>query len=628
MVLYCCMHLFSSLRRPHFLPILIVLFFGILASRTLIFQSGYFNMHDDLQMMRQLEMEKCFHDGQIPCRWVPDMGYGFGFPLFNFYPPLPYLVGEVFRAIGFSFMDTAKLTFATALILSGIFMYLFAKEFFGRIGGVLSAIFYLWAPYHAVDIYVRGAMNESWALVFFPLICWAAFRLIANQESGIKNQAGNFKWIILLALSYFGLFTSHNLMLMIFTPVFGIYVLIILWQKNAWKKIPSLLLGGLWALGLSAFFTFPALLENKFTQIAGQLVGYYDYSGHFVTIRQLLFSTFWGYGPSTWLEEDGMSFQIGYVHWILSLVVGLLLIVRIVLLVGQELRIKNKQSLDFQSQELRWGSSLFQQLKKDPFILTSLFFLLVGWFSGFMTHSRSTPLWGNIKQIAYLQFPWRFLTLIIFTFSFMIGAIPGIIADFKSHHGWFAKLSLTIPQILIASLLSLIAITYSWTYFLPQTGHMGNLTDSEKFSGKAWDLQQTAGIYDYLPATAKTAPKAPQTSIAEVMEGDASLSGLDQGTYWGLFSAKVEDENAVVRIGMFDFPGMQVQIDGKQVDHYIPDTEEWGRMYVDVPQGEHKVYVQLLNTPVRTVSNIISFVCWGILIGLVVLKKPFKTEVN
>jgi uncharacterized membrane protein len=98
-------------------------------------------MHDDLQMMRQLEMEKCFLDGQIPCRWVPDMGYGYGFPLFNFYPPLPYLVGEVFRLMQFSFVNTVKLTFALSFILSGLTMYFLAKEFFGRWGGVVSSIF-------------------------------------------------------------------------------------------------------------------------------------------------------------------------------------------------------------------------------------------------------------------------------------------------------------------------------------------------------------------------------------------------------------------------------------------------------------------------------------------------------
>jgi len=246
------------------LTILIVLFAGILAARTLLFQSGYFKMHDDLQMMRQLEMEKCFMDLQIPCRWVPDMGYGFGFPLFNFYPPLPYLIGEMFRLIGFSFVWTVKLTFAVSIIGSGVGMYFLAKEFFGKTGGVLASVFYLWAPYHAVDVYVRGAMNESWALVFFPLIFLFSFRLIKNS-----------KGIIPLALAYTGLLMSHNLMVLIFTPVFLIWCLLWTWRlkKKLLPLIKPLAISGLLALGLSAFFTIPAIAENGFTWVKSQLVG-------------------------------------------------------------------------------------------------------------------------------------------------------------------------------------------------------------------------------------------------------------------------------------------------------------------------------------------------------------------
>src|SRR3989344_2615259 len=136
--------------KGHKIALFIILAASLLASRDL-FKSGYFPMHDDLQMMRQLEMEKCFLDGQIPCRWVPDMGYGFGFPLFNFYPPLPYLIGELFRVFGFSFVDSVKLAFAGSFAVSGLAMYFLSKEFYGRLGAVLSSIFYIWAPYHAVD---------------------------------------------------------------------------------------------------------------------------------------------------------------------------------------------------------------------------------------------------------------------------------------------------------------------------------------------------------------------------------------------------------------------------------------------------------------------------------------------
>src|SRR5579864_6221873 len=114
------------IKSSNFWPLVIVIAFGLLAGKGL-FGPGYFNMHDDLQMMRQLEMEKCFMTLQIPCRWVPDMGYGFGFPLFNFYPPLPYLFGELVRVFGIQFVDTVKLTFIFAFIASGTSMYFLAN---------------------------------------------------------------------------------------------------------------------------------------------------------------------------------------------------------------------------------------------------------------------------------------------------------------------------------------------------------------------------------------------------------------------------------------------------------------------------------------------------------------------
>lgn len=91
----------------------LILIILIIPSVLFFFTKGtYWLMHDDMQMVRQLELEKCLTDGQIPCRWTPDLGFGYGYPLFNFYPPLPYIVGQTFRFIGFSFMQTVKLTTA------------------------------------------------------------------------------------------------------------------------------------------------------------------------------------------------------------------------------------------------------------------------------------------------------------------------------------------------------------------------------------------------------------------------------------------------------------------------------------------------------------------------------------
>ncbi|MGB6882106.1 MAG: hypothetical protein WBD86_02305, partial [Microgenomates group bacterium] len=450
-----------------------------------------------------------------------------------------------------------------------ITMYLLAKEFFGRLGGVLSSIFYIWAPYYAVDVYVRGAMNEAWALAWFPLIFWTSYKLIIGK----KKQ---FKWIIGFALACFALLTSHNLMVLIFTPFFVGWLLLHLWREKSWDKIPHLALSGILAFGLAAFFTLPALLENQLTHIESVLVGYYDYTAHFVSINQLFFSRFWGYGGSAWgVINDNMSFQVGHIHWILSLVIGLLVFLRLI----------DKKK------------NLLKEIKKDNLLLIISFLFLAGWFTAFMAHSRSTSIWLAIPPLRLVQFPWRFLTITIFAFSFIAGAMVVILPK---------KLTKIVSIALMLGLL-----LFNWNYFKPEHGRMGPLTDEEKFSEAAWELQQAGGIYDYLPKAAKEAPKEPQRVLAEIMQGEGEVAKAEQGTYWAKFNTNIESEDSLVRINIFQFPNWKVTVDGQEVETFVDEDEVWGRMYIRVSKGEHLVYAQLYNTAPRTIGNIISVISWA-----------------
>ena len=607
------MILFNPMRKilklilnKNSVPLFVVLVFGILAARSLIFQPGYFIMHDDLQMMRQLQMEKCFLDGQIPCRWVPDMGYGYGFPLFNFYPPLPYLIGQGIRIIGFSFVTTAKLGFALSLIASGAAMYFLAKEFFGRAGGVLSAIFYIWAPYHAVEVYVRGAMNENWAMVFFPLIFLFSYKLVRADNNNI------IKWLVALSLSWFGLLTSHNLMVMILAPFFGVW-LILLFLLYKLKRLPYLIISGIWALGLASYFTIPALMEYELTQLKNQLVGYYEYSAHFVTIRQLLVSRFWGYEGSAWgTENDGMSFSIGHLHWILSVFIGMAILIRVFLV-----KIKGWQN-----------KNVLSELRKHPVLMVLGLFFIIGWIAAFMTHERSTPIYLFIPQLQYIQFPWRFLTVVIFAFSFLVGVVPKVFAGLKEIKtpvvGFILKIAGSVSQFAVVLFLAAILTLMNWSYFRPEGGKMGPLTDEEKFAGLAWELQQASGALDYLPIWAKRIPTEFRSEIADVIEGEAVISDASQGSYWSLFRINAE-EDVEVRINTMYFPEWRVFIkensNSTEIPTYVPEEEEWGRMWVELPPGEHLVYAQIFNTPVRTWSNAVSFVSWTIMLLLLLRKK-------
>lgn len=556
------------LRRLPRDPLLILVVLLAVAAGRWLLAPGYFNMHDDLQMFRQLAMEECFQDLQIPCRWTRHMGYGFGFPLFAYYPPLPYLIGQGIRIFGFSFVTTVKLTFLLSIIVSGVTMYILVKELWGRIAALVSSSFYIWAPYHSLDIFVRGAANEAWALAWFPLILWASYKLISGAQ---------FRYIVILALSWFALFASHNLMVMLFTPLFVVWVLFWLARERSWFTLPQLVISGIWAFGLAAFFTLPVFLEKDLVHVETLVVGYYEYVAHFANIRQLLFSRFWGYGPSAWMDDDKMSFYVGHLHWILPTVLGVFLLLR------------------------------FAKTRKvDNLLLVTGYFLLAGWFATFMAHLRSIFVWQAIEPLRFVQFPWRFVTLSIFSFSIASG---GLIAYLEKEARSLAKPAAVVLVVLV--------IIFNFQFFRPEK--MGPLTDEEKFSGAAYDLQQTAGIYDYLPKGAKTAPKEPRRTVADVVEGRGEISGGELKTNKARFDAKIT-EDAVVRVNIFQFPGWKIFVDGKQVETFIGD-DEWGRMHIHVPTGEYQVTARLYNTPARTAGNTISLVSWVFLLTVPVWRR-------
>jgi hypothetical protein len=229
---------------------IMILLFLLIPSVWWFFGSGYFMMHDDLQVMRIYEMFRCFRDGQIPCRWSPDMSFGFGQAMFNFYSAFPYYLGLIYKLIfSASFIGSAKFLFAASLIIAGFGMYFLAKELWGYVGGLVSAVLYTYAPYHALDVYVRGALAESFGLAIIPWVWLFSYKVI-KEDRKINT--------LLLSLSLAALFSTHNISMYIFAPATAVWILYWLYTTSKWKKLSNLL----WRIirfGMAAYFIVPAL---------------------------------------------------------------------------------------------------------------------------------------------------------------------------------------------------------------------------------------------------------------------------------------------------------------------------------------------------------------------------------
>lgn len=542
------------------LPFVFIILIAIPAIQATI-RPGFFPHHDDLQAMRQLQMDKCIADFQIPCRWVPDMGYGFGFPLFNYYPPLPYYIGEIFHLIGFSFLDTVKILFILVILLSGFAMYIFAKEFFGKLGGLVSTAFYIYAPYHAVDVYVRGAMNESWAFVFYPLILWSAYKLVLT---------GRFNYVLLLGVFTAFLAISHLPTLMIFAPGAALWTFLWLYFPKKWSNLPKLVISVGVSLALSAFFVFPVVFEQKFAHTETLFIGYFNYLAHFLNLNQLFWQRYWGYGESVLGPADTMSFSIGHLHWIVTIFALM--------------------------------SAWVLRKKTQIISLAILFFFFWTYGYTFLAHQRAAPIWEIVTPLAWLQFPWRFLALTMIGTSFLAGAILILAQNLTKNF------RILITGTIIAAVIILNFQFFTWRQFYPQ------MTDEEKFSGKLWQLQQTAGIFDYLPKQLKLPPADPPDSDAKIIAGAGTFVKVKKQSNLQIYDVKVETEKAEFQINTFYFPGWKVFANGRQFSIDPARDKINGTMIVDLQKGEHKVVAKFGETPVRLISDIISAASWLVLI--------------
>lgn len=555
------MKLIGEMQKSKFSWALLVIIASIPTFFTLA-RPGFFPMQDDQHVFRLFEMQKCFEDGQFPCRWVPDAGYGYGYPLFNFYPPFIYYLGNLIHFLGPQFIDVIKIIIILGFVFGGVGMFFLTREFFGNFAGFVSSILYLYSPYKAQQVYVRGALSEFWAGVFFPLILFASYKLIRTKDK---------RYFVLFSVFLGLLLVTHNILSYLFLPILAFWILFWVRESNFNKQNIKILTKSVFlALGLSSFFLLPVLLEKKFAHVETLLGGYFDYRQHFVTIKQLFFSNSWGYGSSTLGPVDDLSLSVGIVHWILGLSALVLAVIK---------------------------------FKKDKNLsILILGFLVIEFFILFLMHQRSSFVWSLFTPLSWAQFPWRFLALSSFILSLLAGYV-----------------TLSLKKVKYVFGLAIVATVFMLhsSFFVPKDWFL--TTDNEELTGQKWERQLTSSIFDYLPIYASLPPEFRAPDLPQVLSGKVEFKDYYKGSNFQ--TARVTAlQDSRVRLPLFDFPGMVVYLNNQAVSHTNNDCtgEKFcsGLIVFDLPKGEHNLEVKLKNTSVRLWGNLISTISLGLVLVL------------
>lgn len=539
---------YLSKIRKEWVYVLILLF--VIPAVLPILRLDFYHFSDEPHIANLYQMIRAFESGQFPPRLAPDMSYGYSYPLFNFYYPLAYYLGSLFFSFTGSLIVSLKLLFLLTVPLSAVFMYKWLREHVGRIPSFAGAIIYVYTPYRAVDLYIRGALGETFAFLFFPLVAFWAHRTFKNNT---WRDTGIFAFVV-------GLFVlSHNLSPLFFIPWIFLYLVLLTYLNGDWRRLIKPFLGIVLGFALSSYWWAPAFLEK------GLLVNVtpFYYKDHFPFIKQLIFPS-WGYGASNPGIYDDMSFQIGIVN------LGLVLFA-VAVFVKRFFKNKKRKSLVL-----------------PGFYLASLAFL------GFMMNIRSSFLWEISSFANYIQFPWRLLLMTTFLTSSLV-----IFWDRK-----FNKFILTLP------ILALI-LTFSYfkpsEYFSPNDDYFLNRFFANRtIDGERENLSKEYKNYseDYLllplwvderPTEFPASPIVSETAVVGEIETKNAV----------YYQAKVSaSEKSLIEINKYFFPGWNVEIDGELAD--IETLKPHGNMGVWVEKGDHTIDVYWKETPLRKMFDVIS----------------------
>lgn len=509
----------------------------------LIFESH--DLHYHLTWLQHFS--KQFLAGDWYPRWLADTNYGYGSPTFVFYPPLIYYVGSFLKFIGLNIEQVIISIYCLSLLFAGLGCYLYGRSHWGRMGAIVGAVCYVSIPYISLNLYVRGALPETWGLMWLPIGLWLTDKTIAKPT-----------WSPLLTGFFALMALTHLPSLILYTIAWSFYTLSFL-LKRSWKSVAVAFVSAGLGLGIVSLYLLPALLEQPF-----------------VSLKNLP-STSGGVAANllgTPLTEN-VSFLKRYIQpvFIHQLLAAISLAVTALFYYRKDAA-KRKEIVSW----------------------TGVLLVLI-----FMMSYPSLLIWQSSFVLQIIQHPWRLMGLFSLTTAALCGLAASRILQFK----WKANVALSLVVALV--LLGNAGFLYKTSRSALGIHNPGNIEVAiakQSWRGKIYQYIQT-GLYDpYSNQLMDAQEYRPwiNGSIAPYPEGNMPPVTVTQGaakvqvTQWDggdrAFTAQVE-QPTTLELRTYYYPAWHLWVNGQAQSLKMSDR---GTIELSLEPGFYTVQMNYLAT--------------------------------
>jgi hypothetical protein len=307
-----------------------------------------------------LDAAQQLRHGHYP-HWDFTAAWNAGEPRFLFYPPLSWLLGAILTLI-FPVAAAPTIFIFIALLASGFTFYQLARYFVSPNAALVASALYLANPYMLFNAFERSALAELLAAAWIPLLLLAVLRARPTIRGVAIPLA--LLWLTNAPAAVIG---SYTLALLATLRVF--HALRARNQQGISLAL-TYISGTILGLALPAFYLVPAAYERRFIQVAMAVIPNMRYQDNFLFTR----------------TADAAHNLVNHTASTLALTLLILTAAAVLALL------------------LRTSRTSSTLLVPTLALLTALI--------AFLLTPISALIWQHLPELAFLQFPWRLLTLL------------------------------------------------------------------------------------------------------------------------------------------------------------------------------------------------------------------------